>query len=192
MNAMHSIKSSGWAPYNKHLSSHHSLKMGTRQTIRRSSEMARVSSFTSSSSLWMLVVMAFASTTTFSHAAWTLTPVASRSVWRETRSQNLLYRTAAAAPRRRRRLQMTPDSDIAAPQDDEDWRDFRARLVALERKHFSDVVDTNSCYVYEMGHVIEEGSVILSRHEHDFCYGLKQQYFHTRASCWCWNMRKLS
>ena len=33
-------------------------------------------------------------------------------------------------------------------------------------------------YIYEMGGVIEEGSVILSRHEHDFCYGLRQQYFH--------------
>jgi hypothetical protein len=42
-----------------------------------------------------------------------------------------------------------------------------------------------------MGDVIEEGSVILSRHQHDFCYGLKQQYFHKeQPSCWCWNMRK--
>jgi putative transcriptional regulator len=113
----------------------------------------------------MLVVMMFASTMN-SHA-WTLT-VASRNVC-ETRSQNLLYRTAP-----RRRLQMTPDSDDITAQ--EDWRDFRARLVAREHKHFSDKVDT--WYVYELGDVIEEGSVILSRHEHDFCYGLKQQYFH--------------
>jgi hypothetical protein len=69
---------------------------------------------------------------------------------------------------------MTPDSDDITAQ--EDWRDFRARLVAREHKHFSDKVDT--WYVYELGDAIEEGSIILSRHEHDFCYGLKQQYFH--------------
>jgi hypothetical protein len=69
---------------------------------------------------------------------------------------------------------MTPDSDDITAQ--EDWRDFRARLVACEHKHFLDKVDT--WYVYELGDAIEEGSVILSRHEHDFCYGLKQQYFH--------------
>jgi hypothetical protein len=48
--------------------------------------------------------------------------------------------------------------------------------MAREHKHFSDKVDT--WYVYELGDVIEEGSLILSRHGHDFCYGLKQQYFH--------------
>ena len=66
---------------------------------------------------------------------------------------------------------------------EEDWRDFRARLVAQEQKHEKDdaapaIIATDSTWTYELGDVIEEGCVILSRHEHDFCYGLKQQYFH--------------
>ena len=78
------------------------------------------------------------------------------------------------------RLKMV-DNDL-----DEDWRDFRARLVAQERKDSSKsdasspmiATDSTTTWAYETGHIIEEGSVILSRHEHDFCYGLKQQYFH--------------
>lgn len=71
------------------------------------------------------------------------------------------------------------DKDI-----EEDWRDFRARLVAQEQKETTGTDDsppvtvTDNSWAYEMGDIIEEGSVILSRHEHDFCYGLKQQYFH--------------
>lgn len=85
---------------------------------------------------------------------------------------------------------MTNDNHV-----EEDWRDFRARLVAQEQKEAAtankdsssasaiatndDVTSSSTTtWAYEMGDVIEEGSVILSRHEHDFCYGLKQQYFH--------------
>lgn len=69
---------------------------------------------------------------------------------------------------------------------EEDWRDFRARLVAQEKATTTDplpstnnsIATGSSSYMYEMGHVIEEGCVIVSRQEHDFCYGLRQQYFH--------------
>jgi len=77
------------------------------------------------------------------------------------------------------RLKMADSSDT-----EEDWRDFRARLVAQEQKTTdkttisSPAIVTDSTWAYELGSVIEEGCVILSRHEHDFCYGLKQQYFH--------------
>jgi hypothetical protein len=99
---------------------------------------------------------------TINSHAWTLM-VASCNVC-ETHSQNLLYRTAP-----RWWLQMTLDSNDITAQ--EDWRDFQARLMACKHKNFSDKVDT--WYVYELGDMIEEGSIILSRHEHDFCYGLK-------------------
>jgi hypothetical protein len=86
----------------------------------------------------MLVVMMFAASTSNSHAWTTTLTVASRNVC-ETRGQNPLYRTAPRRRRRRRRrLQMaTPDSDDITAQ--EDWRDFRARLVAREQQqNFSD------------------------------------------------------
>jgi len=73
--------------------------------------------------------------------------------------------------------------------EDEDWRDFRAKLVLQEKRQQvgddtaskatqeSDSASDTS-WAYDSGTVIEKGSVILSRSEQDFGYGLRQQYFH--------------
>ena len=65
------------------------------------------------------------------------------------------------------------DTRLGMSDTEQDWRDFRAKLIAQE-KH-DDASSPN--WAYELS-LIEQGSVVVSRHEHDFCYGLKQQYFH--------------
>lgn len=72
-----------------------------------------------------------------------------------------------------------------------DWRDFRAKLVMGEKKGCVKVssVDApsttdgeeNEQWAYDSGPIIEQGSVILSRPQPDFGYGLHQQYFHKSA-----------
>jgi len=72
-------------------------------------------------------------------------------------------------------------------EEEEDWRDFRAKLV---RHYQLDSEETNSSeqnkntgldtesWAYAIDGLIEKGSIIMSRLEQDFDYGLQQQYFH--------------
>ncbi len=74
------------------------------------------------------------------------------------------------------------DDVIADTIDIDDWRAFRAQLVAGNQDDDGDSVDTktsSSSYAYDSGNMIEKGSIILAKVEPDFCYfGLNQQYFH--------------
>mmetsp|Transcript_2798 Transcript_2798/g.3981 ORF Transcript_2798/g.3981 Transcript_2798/m.3981 type:complete len:583 (+) Transcript_2798:62-1810(+) len=64
---------------------------------------------------------------------------------------------------------------------DEDWRDFRAKLVMGEKVESSAATatsDPSEPWAYDAGDVIEKGSIILSSLEQAFGHGLNQQYFH--------------
>jgi len=72
---------------------------------------------------------------------------------------------------------------------DEDWRDFRAKLVMKFRDDEKDgsssgseskskCISTGGRWAYESGDAIEKGSIILACPEQDFGLGLRQQYFH--------------
>jgi len=87
-------------------------------------------------------------------------------------------------------------SAMSDGKDDEDWRDFRAKLIMSYRD--PDVTTANNCttssstntsynnhsktqdshWAYESGDAIEVGSIILACPEQDFGYGLRQHYFH--------------
>ena len=98
-----------------------------------------------------------------------------------------------------------PTSSLSAEaseggEDDEDWRDFRAKLIMSHRKeseglaesipsdnsttaartrnHSKPEVESSHHWAYESGDAIEVGSIILACPEQDFGYGLRQQYFH--------------
>jgi len=70
---------------------------------------------------------------------------------------------------------------------EEDWRDFRAKLVMqyqrnddesdLSKHSDNEQLDMES-WAYAVDGLIEKGTVIISRPEQDFNYGLRQQYFH--------------
>jgi hypothetical protein len=84
-------------------------------------------------------------------------------------------------------LQRTQSND-----NEEDWRNFRAKLVMQYRKQESGLIPTrnnidgtsaNNAWAYESGYTIEKGSIVLSRHsdeaeKNDPESGLAQQYFH--------------
>lgn len=99
----------------------------------------------------------------------------------------------------------TPTSSLSAEaseggEDDEDWRDFRAKLVMSHRqkegaglaesipadnsttatraRDQSKTEESSLHWAYESGDAIEVGSIILACPEQDFGYGLRQQYFH--------------
>jgi hypothetical protein len=73
-------------------------------------------------------------------------------------------------------------------EDEEDWRDVRAKLVLQYRGSNSTTNTTttsssstsaSSSWAYESGDVIERGSLIVSNPIQDFsCGGLRQQYFY--------------
>lgn len=92
-----------------------------------------------------------------------------------------------------------PASASDGGEDDEDWRDFRAKLVMSHRENESEgpadsipadnsttatrtrdqsKTESSHHWAYESGDAIEVGSIILACPEQDFGYGLRQQYFH--------------
>jgi len=87
-------------------------------------------------------------------------------------------------------LPMSQKDDSSLPEETpgEDWRAFRAKLVLQEKQQqqqqrsssssSSTTTDGDGCWAYEAGNVIETGSIILSRAQQDFGYGIRQQYFH--------------
>lgn len=74
------------------------------------------------------------------------------------------------------------DNDEAITDIDiDDWRAFRAQLVAAGNQDdgSGDTKISSSSWAYNSGKMIEKGSIILAKVEPDFCYfGLNQQYFH--------------
>lgn len=67
-------------------------------------------------------------------------------------------------------------------ENEEDWRNFRAKLV-MQYRNSDDTTSTLSSWAYESGMNIEKGSIILSRPLQDSVIenkdsGLAQQYFH--------------
>lgn len=74
------------------------------------------------------------------------------------------------------------DDTISVTIDIDDWRAFRAQLVAGNKDDGSGEnikTSSSSSYAYDSGNMIEKGSIILAKVEPDFCYfGLNQQYFH--------------
>ena len=73
---------------------------------------------------------------------------------------------------------LLPSSSLSSSEgEDEDWRDFRAKLVMSHRQEGVNKTDT-SHWAYESGDAIEVGSLILACPEQDFGRGLRQQYFH--------------
>ncbi len=73
------------------------------------------------------------------------------------------------------------DDAISDTIDVDDWRAFRAQLVAGNQDDGSgdNIKTSSSSYAYDSGNMIEKGSIILAKVEPDFCYfGLNQQYFH--------------
>ena len=72
------------------------------------------------------------------------------------------------------------DDDAISDIDADDWRAFRAQLVAGNQDDDSgDAKTSSSSWAYDSGNMIEKGSIILAKVEPDFCYfGLNQQYFH--------------
>ena len=82
-------------------------------------------------------------------------------------------------------LHLSQKDDSSLPEKpEEDWRAFRAKLVLQEkqqqpqRSSSSSSSTTGDGWAYEAGNVIETGSIILSRAQQDFGYGIRQQYFH--------------
>lgn len=98
-----------------------------------------------------------------------------------------------------------PTSSLSAEasevgEDDEDWREFRAKLVMSHREKESEgpaesipadnsttatrarnqskTEESSLHWAYESGDAIEVGSIILACPEQDFGHGLRQQYFH--------------
>jgi putative AlgH/UPF0301 family transcriptional regulator len=59
----------------------------------------------------------------------------------------------------------------------EDWRQFRAKLVAQE-KGVAVSGEEGSGWAYSSGNLVEQGSLLLGGSELEFGFGLRQQYFH--------------
>ena len=68
-------------------------------------------------------------------------------------------------------------SDSGAASTDDDWRQFRAKLVAREQGT-SDVDLVQDQWAYNAGNLVEQGSLLLGGSELQFGFGLRQQYFH--------------
>ena len=93
--------------------------------------------------------------------------------------------TAAPAPRLRRTQQLIKaspaDDDEAPPEINEDFRDFRARLIARTKgEGLTEAGDEKAVaegWAYETP-LLEAGCVLLGGTEQDFGFGLRQQYFH--------------
>ena len=92
--------------------------------------------------------------------------------------------TAAPALRRSRKLALlsTPaDDDEAPPEISEDFRDFRARLIARTKgEGLTEAGDEKAVaegWAYETP-LLEAGCLLLGGTEQDFGFGLRQQYFH--------------
>jgi len=72
------------------------------------------------------------------------------------------------------------------PQEPNDWREFRAKLVLQQQGEKRDAASSastaSSSWAYEAGTVIEKGSIVLSRVESSLgCHDLRQPYFHKCA-----------
>ena len=92
--------------------------------------------------------------------------------------------TAAPALRRSRKLALlsTPaDDDEAPPEISDDFRDFRARLIARTKgEGLTEAGDEKAVaegWAYETP-LLEAGCLLLGGTEQDFGFGLRQQYFH--------------
>ena len=88
----------------------------------------------------------------------------------------------ALRPRARGRfLRSSPDDDEAPPEISEDFRDFRARLIARTKgEGLTEAGDERAVaegWAYETP-LLEAGCLLLGGTEQDFGFGLRQQYFH--------------
>ncbi len=101
-----------------------------------------------------------------------------RSKWMSQPCHNVDYHSTQLRGQR-------SDEDDESSEDD--WRDFRARLVKKYEQGSDESVgidgrdDTSigmNNWAYTVDGLIEKGTIIISRPEQDFNYGLRQQYFH--------------
>jgi putative AlgH/UPF0301 family transcriptional regulator len=86
--------------------------------------------------------------------------------------------------RKRNRYQLSPllfaNRENIDP-DNDDWRDFRAKLVSKENNGSDNVTPTanTSGWAYDAGYLIERGSLVISNVETTLgCHDLNQPYFH--------------
>jgi len=68
-------------------------------------------------------------------------------------------------------------ADGGGGSESEDWRQFRAKLVAQE-KGVAASGEEGSGWAYSSGNLVEQGSLLLGGSELEFGFGLRQQYFH--------------
>ena len=62
---------------------------------------------------------------------------------------------------------------------DDDWRSFRARLVAQEQGASQEASAAGGeTWAYNAGNLVEQGSLLMGGSELEFGFGLRQQYFH--------------
>ena len=64
---------------------------------------------------------------------------------------------------------------MASDTSDDDWRQFRAKLVAKEQGAEPSAAGD---WAYNSGNLVEQGSLLMGGTELDFGFGLRQQYFH--------------
>lgn len=97
-------------------------------------------------------------------------------------SSQLIHRHRLLAKSESNQDEDDHDDAISTDVDIDDWRAFRAQLVARNQgdEDSGDIkTSSSSSYAYDSGNMIEKGSIILAKVEPDFCYfGLNQQYFH--------------
>merc|ERR1719247_1627460 len=78
-------------------------------------------------------------------------------------------------------VRATADDDEAPPEISDDYRDFRARLIARTKgeglTESSDEKAVEEGWAYETP-LLEAGCVLLGGTKQDFGFGLRQQYFH--------------
>ena len=88
---------------------------------------------------------------------------------------------ALRPPRAGRFLRSSPDDDEAPPEINEDFRDFRARLIARTKgEGLTEAGGERAVaegWAYETP-LLEAGCLLLGGTEQDFGFGLRQQYFH--------------
>lgn len=87
-------------------------------------------------------------------------------------------------PHRIRTSLQRPASQILskAIEDQEDWREFRAKLVQQNQDINNPTSQSSSSWAFEAGTLIERGSIVLSRVESSLgCHDLRQPYFHKCA-----------
>ncbi|KAL7442346.1 hypothetical protein ACHAXM_008333 [Skeletonema potamos] len=103
---------------------------------------------------------------------------------RHTNRQSIIHRQLPSMPTlfAKSEENQDEDDDVISNIDANNWRAFRASLVAGQQDDGSSKAkpsSSSSSWAYDSGKMIEQGSIILAKVEPDFCYfGLNQQYFH--------------